>query len=407
VLFGRDHTHQLGIKARRQLGELNAFVVESLQGMRDVFALDAAMERRKGFSALARSYAPIRLSFNRARALQTVFVDAVVGSAALAVALTAIHLVREGRLEATALPLVVTAAIGSFLSVSMLAGAGRQMTETLAAAQRLSLVRDEPVPVVDGPHPVPPTRPKEVRFEDVQFTYPGTDEPALGGVTFRLAPGRTTALVGPSGAGKSTIAHLLMRFWDPTSGTITLDGTPLSAFELDSLRETVSLVSQDTYLFNTTIKENLLIARPDATSAQLASAVSRSGLEELIGELPDGLGTKVGERGLQLSGGQRQRIAIARAFLKEAPILVLDEATSHLDAVNESLIRSALLELASDRTTLVIAHRLSTVRSADQILVLERGRIVQSGTHEQLARSAGLYAVLVSAQVRAGRAVAG
>src|SRR5207249_205460 len=192
--------------------------------------------------------------------------------------------------------------------------------------------------------------------------------------------GSTVALVGPSGAGKTTIASLLLRFWDPQSGVVRLFGHDLREYALDDLRRRIALVAQDTYLFNDTLRANVLLARPDASAA----AVDAAALGDLVAELPDGLDTIVGERGAQLSGGQRQRVAIARAFLKDAPVLILDEATSHLDAISEAQVREALERLARDRATLVIAHRLSTVRDADAIAVLDAGRVAEIGRHAEL-----------------------
>jgi ATP-binding cassette subfamily C protein CydCD len=180
---------------------------------------------------------------------------------------------------------------------------------------------------------------------------------------------------------------------------IALNGADLRAYKLDDLRRQIALVAQDTYLFNTTLRENVLIARPDASPGDLAAAVERAALAEVVATLPDGLDTMVGERGARLSGGQRQRVAIARAFLKDAPVLILDEATSHLDAVNEGVVQAALADLARDRTTLVIAHRLSTIRRADEIVVLDAGRVVEVGRHDSLVAARGLYARLVSRQL--------
>jgi len=241
-------------------------------------------------------------------------------------------------------------------------------------------------------------------MEAVGFTYPGRRRRALDGVTFEVAAGSTLAVVGPSGAGKSTLAHMFLRFWDPDTGTVRLDGHDLRDFRLDDLRARIALVAQDTYLFNDTLRGNILIARPDATPAELDAAVERAALAEFVATLPQGLDTVVGERGAQLSGGQRQRVAIARAFLKDSPILVLDEATSHLDAVNELLVRKALDRLMRDRTTIVIAHRLSTVRDADAILVMDDGRVAEIGSHAALLARGGLYAHLVARQLASAAA---
>ena len=195
------------------------------------------------------------------------------------------------------------------------------------------------------------------------------------------------------------MAQLLMRFWDPDKGSILLDGIDLKNFKLEELRSRIALVAQDTYLFNNTLKDNILIAKPDATEQELQEAVNFSALSEVVQSLPEGLKTMVGERGASLSGGQRQRVAIARAFLKNAPVLILDEATSHLDALSENIVHKALNQLKINRTTLIIAHRLSTVRNADQIIVLDKGRIMETGTHKELFKNNGLYRKLISKQL--------
>ncbi|HIB5315721.1 TPA: ABC transporter ATP-binding protein, partial [Escherichia coli] len=196
----------------------------------------------------------------------------------------------------------------------------------------------------------------------------------------------------------STVASLLLRFWDPRQGRVRLDGVDVRELRLDGLRERVALVSQDTYLFNDTLEANIRLARPDASGEELALALDRAALTNFVRTLPEGLATRVGERGMQLSGGQRQRISIARAFLKNAPVLILDEATSHLDTLSELQVRGALDALMRHRTTLVIAHRLSTIRDADLILVLEHGTLAEAGTHDELLRRQGVYAKLASHQ---------
>jgi ATP-binding cassette subfamily C protein CydCD len=257
------------------------------------------------------------------------------------------------------------------------------------------------VPVTDGPglRRHGGAAGAALELAGVSFAYPGRRRRALSDVSFTVAAGSTVALVGPSGAGKTTVANLFLRFWDPDAGAVRMGGYDLREYALDDLRRRIALVAQDTYLFNDTLRNNVLIARPSATEPELAAAIANASLDDFVRSLPEGLDTVVGERGAKLSGGQRQRVAIARAFLKDAPILILDEATSHLDAVNEQAVRDSLALLAKARTTLVIAHRLSTVRDADVIIVLDGGRVAEIGDHEALLSRSGLYARLVSRQL--------
>ncbi|MGH9659589.1 MAG: ABC transporter ATP-binding protein, partial [Bryobacteraceae bacterium] len=223
------------------------------------------------------------------------------------------------------------------------------------------------------------------------FRYPTAQAPALEEVSLEVKAGEVVAVVGPSGAGKSTLASLVPRFHDATEGAVRIDGRDVRDVTLDSLRHSIGIVAQDTFLFNDTIAANIAYSRPGATREEIRTAARNALAGEFIERLPEGYETQVGERGVKLSGGQRQRIAIARALVRNAPILILDEATSHLDTESERLVQRALANLMAERTVIVIAHRLSTVRRADRIVVLDRGRVVESGRHEDLAGAGGVY----------------
>ncbi|KVM93147.1 ATP-binding cassette domain-containing protein [Burkholderia stagnalis] len=395
VLARRD-VDRLGSRARDALGQLGAHLTETIQGLAELTAFQALDRRREAFVAEVDVYGKQRAKLLDDLSAQSAALEIASGLGGLAVAALGALLCAHGGFPREALPLLVLVAVAAFMPVAEIGQVARQLADTIASTRRLRALEKEPVTVVDGTQAMPghPT----VRFEETRFTYPGRGVPAIDRVSFDVPPGSTVALVGPSGAGKSTVASLLLRFWDPQHGRVTLGGVDLRDLRLDDLRQHIALVAQDTYLFNDTLEANIRLAANDASAADVQRAIDHAALGEFVARLPDGLATRVGERGVQLSGGQRQRVAIARAFLKDAPVLILDEATSHLDTISEQQIRAALEGLMAQRTSIIIAHRLSTVRNADLILVIEHGKVVEAGRHAELMARQGAYARLVAHQ---------
>ncbi|MFW6074048.1 MAG: thiol reductant ABC exporter subunit CydC [Chloroflexota bacterium] len=393
---------QLGHDMRDQNAQLNAHMVDSIQGLRTIAAFGYGRRRLEEIRTLGERLADIKHKLLTQQSLQFAIIESMTGLGSLAVLSLGAWHVSNGTFERTTLPVATLLALSAFAPIANLATVIKELAETDAAARRYFEIEDEEPAVDDGPgESLPPTSGgRAVAFEGVTFRYGPKERPALLDVSFDVEPGQTIALVGGSGAGKTTVAHLLLRYWDPEWGRITIDGRNIRDFSLDDLRREIALVAQDTYLFHDTLWENLRIGDPDASDAEVLEAARLANVDDFVGEMPDGYQTLVGERGLQLSGGQRQRVAIARALLKDAPILILDEATSHLDAVNEAQVRDALENLQRGRTTIVIAHRLSTIRNADRIIVLDRGRVVEEGTHQQLLALDGMYSALIAAQLR-------
>jgi subfamily B ATP-binding cassette protein MsbA len=382
-------------------GDVNSHLQETLAGIRVVKASAAEAHERKRFRALTWSYFKNFVRTERYRALSAPITETAGALGTVAILWYGTRLVLEGGgVSGEEFITFVALSMKLYAPVKYLGKLPAIVQPGLVAAERAFEFLDAPIEIRDRPQAVPfPGVREEIAFDRVSFEY-RAGEPVLREASFRAGAGTVTALVGPSGAGKTTIVDLLARFYDVTGGRILVDGTDLREFSLRSLRERLGVVSQETVLFHDTVRANIAYALEGVTDEAVEAAARAAHAHDFVARLPHGYDTLVGERGTQLSGGQRQRIAIARAVLRDPPILILDEATSALDSESERLVQEALGRLLAGRTVFVIAHRLSTIQRADQILVMEGGRIVQHGTHEALLHEGGLYRRLHDLQFR-------
>jgi ATP-binding cassette subfamily B protein len=400
ILFGRK-VRALSREAQARIADLVSEGAETLDAVRTVQAFAQEESASRSFGAATELAFAASIRRISRRAIMTTLVIFIVFSAVGFLLWIGGQDVIAGRISAGDLSSFVFYAV-------LVASSGGAISETIGdlqrasgAAERLAELRDEMPVIAEPPAPQRLPHPAQgaIAFEAVSFRYPTRpDSLALDRFDLRVAPGETVAIVGPSGAGKSTVFNLLLRFYDPESGRVAIDGMDISKLGLADLRRTIAIVPQEPVLFTASVTENIRYGRPDASDAEVRAAAEAASALSFVEALPQGFATHLGARGVRLSGGQRQRLAVARALLCEAPILLLDEATSALDAESERAIQQALDRLMHQRTTLVIAHRLATVQKADRIVVVDQGRVVDVGHHTELVRRDGLYARLAELQ---------
>ncbi|MFJ7071610.1 ABC transporter ATP-binding protein [Streptomyces sp. NPDC098781] len=389
-----------GRDLRESLGRIGADSADTFQGLRELVNFGGREQRLELLRREGSRLVAAKARHGRRSGIEYSATDTIALVGILVVLVLGARLVAEGELAATAFPVAVVLAAMSMMPVLKVTEVARELSVVAAAAERIVTLIEQPPPVTDlvDSAPAGPITPV-VRFDGVGFAYRDDLRPAVEDVSFEIRPGETVALVGHSGAGKSTCANLLLRFWDAAAGSITVGGHDVRDFPAEDLRRLMTLVPQDTFLFNTSLRENIRLGRADATDAEVEAAARAAQAHQFIAELPHDYDTVAGELGARMSGGQRQRIAIARALLKDAPILVMDEAVSNLDAASEQAVTAAMNSAMKGRTTLVIAHRLSTIRTADRIVVLDRGRVAETGTHAELVAADGRYVSLLAAQL--------
>lgn len=390
-----------GRDAIRLRADLNSTLVDGIQGMADLLAFGAEEQHRARVHRLSRAWIDLQARLARASGLQSALMALAVTLTTLIILWVAVPLVNAGRLDGVYLAVLVLAAIASFEAIQPLPMATANLESSRVAARRLFDIVDARPVVRDPDGPLPKPNDYSLRLEHLRFRY-APDEPlALQDISFELPQGQCLGIVGPSGSGKTTLVNLLLRFWEYQEGYIGLGGHDLRSYQAEELRRIMAVVTQHTYLFGGTLRDNLRVACPEATEAAMWHALEQAQLREFAQALPEGLDTWIGEQGVRLSGGERQRLAIARALLRNAPLLILDEATAHLDALTERQVLESLGHLMAGRTTLLITHRLVGLETADHILVLRAGRVIERGQHAELLQADTFYRRMWEAQRQA------
>ena len=376
--------------SRERIGEMGALLSETLRGHRVIKTYGMEPFEAERFARANDRYFRVTRRTVRIQALNSPMMEVIAGLGLAAIFVYAASQIRTGGMTVGGLISFLAALMMLYKPLKDVTKVNMALQLAISSARRVFELIDSPAEIEDkaGAVELPPFA-REIRYENVSFRY--GEEPVLSNVDLTIRRGETVAIVGPSGAGKTTLVNLLPRLYDPTEGRVTLDGVDLRDATLESVRRQIGLVTQETVLFDTTARENVAYGRPEASEDRVRAATAAAFADEFVDRLSEGYETRLGEDAGRLSGGQKQRLSIARALYKDAPILILDEATSQLDSESEALVARALSNLMAGRTTLVIAHRLSTVRRADRILVLERGRLVESGTHAELLTRNGLY----------------
>jgi subfamily B ATP-binding cassette protein MsbA len=385
-------------EGQERMADMTVQLHESLAGIRVIMSFGTQPQERARFKEAVWAYFRAQMRQVRASSASSPVMESIIALGAFFLVILAGHMVNQHSLTSGQL-VALCGLLGSiYPQVKSINSVNASVQGALAGSQRVFALLDEPIKITEKPDAVEPQRLRQgLRFEDVSFEYL-EGHPVLSGIKLEVKAGATVALVGPSGGGKTTLVDLVPRFHDPVQGRITLDGVDLRDLKLQSLRGMIGVVTQETFLFNDSIANNIRYGTPGATNEQVRAAAAVANAHEFIVQQPQGYDTPIGDRGTRLSGGQRQRLSIARAVLRNPPLLILDEATSALDTESERLVQQAIERLMEQRTSLVIAHRLSTVRHADLIVVVDQGRIVDQGRHEDLLAKDGLYARLCRLQ---------